>query len=80
MQKRRLAHERKLLEEDAKRAAEDPNYTPKYKGIPANPDAPADPKDELQRRLDEARRKHLIDKEEQLEELYSDDDEQEYGL
>ena len=47
MQKRRLAHERKLLEEDAKRAAEDPTYTPKYKGIPANPDAPADPKDEL---------------------------------
>ena len=53
-----------MLEEDAKRAAEDPTYTPKYKGIPANPDVQADPKDELQRRLDEARRKHLIDKEE----------------
>lgn len=63
MQKRRLAHERHLLEEDAKRAAEDPTYTPKFKGIP-KPEDRADPKDNLKKRLDEARRKHLEDKEE----------------
>ena len=34
MQKLKSDHERKLIEEDAKRAAEDPNYTPKFKTIP----------------------------------------------
>ncbi len=34
MQKLRSDHERKLIEEDARKAAEDPNYTPKFKTMP----------------------------------------------
>ena len=73
MRKRRLAHERKLLEEDSKRAAEDPSYTPKFKGLP-NPEQSRDPKGNLKRRLDEARRRHREEREEQFEdELYEEE-------
>ena len=87
MQRRKAEHEKRLLEEDAKRAAEDPSYKPRFKEGP-NPEVTADPNFNLKRRLDEARRKHREQYEEQFEddlyegELYPDDfdaDEDSYG-
>lgn len=62
MQKLRSDHEKKLIEEDAKRAAEDPTYTPKFKSMP-QPEV-IDPNLNLKRRLEEERRKHREDYEE----------------
>ena len=74
MQKLRSDHERKLIEEDAKRAAADPTYTPKFKTMP-QPEV-SDPSSNLKKRLEEERRKHREDYEEQFEdELYEEDSE-----
>ena len=61
MKRKRLEHEQILREEDAKRAAEDPNYKPRFKQPPKDqqddheiPDANY----EVKRRLAEERRKH----------------------
>ncbi len=62
MQKLKSDHEKKLIEEDAKRAAEDPTYTPKFKSMP-QPEV-IDPNSNLKRRLEEERRKHREDYEE----------------
>ena len=61
MRRRRLEREHMLMEEDAKRAAEDPNYTPKFKLKPSEGDSPDEVPDvnyDLKRRLAEERRKH----------------------
>ena len=56
MRKARLEHEQMLKDEDARKAAEDPNYKPKFKQ--QEPDEPADAKPDLKKRLEEERRKH----------------------
>ena len=60
MKRRRLEHEQDLREQDAKRAAEDPNYKPKFKAIPVgeSPEDGGDDNFDLKRRLAEERRKH----------------------
>ena len=75
MRRRRMEHEQRLIEEDAKRAAADPNYKPRFKTVPAEPEAgPADPNFDLKKRLAEERRRHREEFEEQFEDdLYEDE-------
>lgn len=73
MRKRRLEYEKKLMEEDAKKAAEDPNYKPRFMTKPDG-EEPHDANQELKKRLEEERRKHREELEEQLEDDLLDED------